>query len=193
MGRRVAVMGTGTWGTAFSLVLADAGCEVAMWGRRAQVCEEIRDRHRNPEYLPEVALPVGGSAGTDPADALAGAELVVLALPAQTLRQNLGRWRGLVPADAVLVSLMKGIELASTRRMSQVVTEVAGVPAGQVAVVSGPNLAREIAARQPTATVVACTDGAVAEEVAQACSTPYFRPYTNTDVVGTELGGAVKK
>ena len=124
--------------------------------------------------------------------ALVGAELVVLAVPAQALRTVLAGWSPLLPADAVLVSLMKGIELGTMRRMSEVVSEVAQVPPSRVAVVSGPNLAREIMQRQPAATVVACTDEDTARRVQQACLTPYFRPYTNPDVVGTELGGSVK-
>ena len=116
----------------------------------------------------------------------------MLAVPAQVLRPVLAGWRDQLPTDAVLVSLMKGIELGTMRRMSEVIEEVAAVPADRVAVVSGPNLAGEIVQRQPAATVVACTDEGTARRVQQACLTPYFRPYTNTDVVGTELGGSVK-
>ncbi len=123
---------------------------------------------------------------------LAGAATVVLAVPSQSLRENLSGWAPLVGDDALLVSLMKGVELGTHLRMSEVISEVAGVPADRVAVVSGPNLAKEIAARQPTATVVACTDHDRAERLAHDCSTPYFRPYTQDDVVGVELGGAVK-
>lgn len=189
---RVTVMGTGSWGTTFAVVLADAGAEVTMWGRRQEVCDEILRDRRNREYLGDVELPGGISAVTDPAAALEGAELVVLAVPSQTLRDNLAGWRPELPADSVLVSLMKGVELGTMRRMSEVIAEVAQADAERVAVVSGPNLAVEIAQRQPTATVVACTDHEVAERVAAACSTGYFRPYTNVDVVGVELGGAVK-
>jgi glycerol-3-phosphate dehydrogenase (NAD(P)+) len=117
---------------------------------------------------------------------------VVLAVPAQVLRENLGQWREHIAPDAVLVSLMKGIELGTTKRMSEVIIESAGVPADRVAVVSGPNLAREIAARQPAATTVACADRASALRLQEACTTDYFRPYWTTDVIGTEIGGAVK-
>jgi glycerol-3-phosphate dehydrogenase (NAD(P)+) len=189
---RVAVLGTGTWGTAFSLVLADAGADVVLWGRRAQLCEGISRRHENPDYLPGVRLPASLRATDDPARALADAEVVVLALPSQTLRDNLTRWVPLLPHDALLVSLMKGIELGTTKRMSEVVAEVAGVCPRRIAVVSGPNLAREIAERQPAASVVACVDEDAARRMQAICHTPYFRPYTNTDVVGVELGGSVK-
>ncbi|MGH8895391.1 MAG: NAD(P)H-dependent glycerol-3-phosphate dehydrogenase [Actinomycetes bacterium] len=189
---RVAVMGTGSWGTAFSMVLADAGNDVVLWGRRGEVVRSIEEFHQNPDYLPGIVVPDPVSATTDPAAAVAGAEVVVLAVPSQTLRANLSTWSTLLPDGCVLVSLMKGIELGTTLRMSEVIAEVTGAGAERIAVVSGPNLAKEIAARQPAASVVACTDEAVAEKLQQVCSTPVFRPYTNTDVVGVEVGGAVK-
>jgi len=189
---RVAVMGTGSWGTTFAVVLADAGAKVTMWGRRDEVCREIEERHRNSDYLGDVPLPDTISASSSAAVVLDGADVVVLAVPSQTLRENLTAWRPLLPPASVLVSLMKGVELGTRKRMSEVIAEVAGAGPDRVAVVSGPNLASEIARRQPTATVVACTDLDVADQLAEGCSTGYFRPYTNTDVVGVELGGAVK-
>lgn len=189
---RVAVYGSGSWGTAFAMVLADRGCRVLLWGRRAGLAEAVNIRRENPDYLPGVRLPDGVRATTDPAEAAEGAEFTVLAVPSQTLRQNLARWTPLLPADTVLVSLMKGIELGTAKRMSEVIAEVAGAGTERVAVLSGPNLAGEIAARQPAASVVACRDESVARRLQAVCHTPYFRPYTNTDVVGCELGGAVK-
>lgn len=189
---RAAVLGTGSWGTTFAAVLADAGCDVALWGRRAEVCEEITARHTNEAYLPGIRLPEGVRATTDAAQALRGADVVAVAVPAQTAGRTLEPFAGLLEPDAVVVSLMKGVELSSDRRMSEVVAHALHLPDERVAVVSGPNLAREIAARQPTATVVASTSEATARRVAQACASSYFRPYTNTDVVGVELCGAVK-
>ncbi|MEV6775817.1 NAD(P)H-dependent glycerol-3-phosphate dehydrogenase [Streptomyces syringium] len=189
---RCAVYGTGSWGTAFAMVLADAGCEVTMWGRRATTVDAINTGRTNPDYLPGIELPATVRATTDPAEAADGAQFTVLAVPSQTLRGNLAEWAPLLPADTVLVSLMKGVELGTAKRMSEVIEEVAKVSADQVAVLTGPNLAREIAARQPAAAVVACRDESVAKRLQAACHTPYFRPYTNTDVVGCELGGAVK-
>ena len=189
---RVAVMGSGSWGTTFGIVLADASASVTLWGRRDEVCDEITAHHRNSAYLGDLPLPESISATSDPAKALAGAGIVVLAVPSQSLRATLADWADAVPQDAVLVSLMKGIELGTHRRMSQVIADTAGADAARVAVVSGPNLAKEIAQRQPTASVVASVDAATADQVAHACSAPYFRPYTNSDVVGVELGGAVK-
>jgi glycerol-3-phosphate dehydrogenase (NAD(P)+) len=192
MTSRAAIMGSGSWGTAFAMVLADAGSEVTVWGRDEQIAHDIRVNHRNEAYHPGIALPERVGATTRPEEALEGADLVVLAVPAQVLRANLEAWRHLLPVDAVLVSLMKGIEINTTNRMSEVIGEVAQVPAARVAVVSGPNLAREIAERQPTATTVACVDADSAQRLQDACTTDYFRPYWSTDVVGTEIGGAVK-
>lgn len=189
---RVAIMGSGSWGTAFGMVLADAGSDVVVWGRDRETVADIATRHRNEAYHPGIDLPERITATVDPAEALAGAGLVVLAVPAQVLRDNLGAWGAGIDDDAVLVSLMKGIELGTTKRMSQVITESAQVSPDRVAVVSGPNLAREIAERQPAATTVACADEASARRLQDACTTDYFRPYWTTDVIGTEIGGAVK-
>ncbi|MCY0941251.1 MULTISPECIES: NAD(P)H-dependent glycerol-3-phosphate dehydrogenase [Streptomyces] len=189
---KAAVYGTGSWGTAFGMVLADAGCEVTLWGRRQELVDAVNTGRTNPDYLPGVALPENLRATTDPAEAAAGADFTVLAVPSQTLRGNLASWAPLLAPDTVLVSLMKGVELGTAKRMSEVIEEIAKVPADRIAVVTGPNLAREIAARQPAASVVACVDEAVAQRLQAACHTPYFRPYTSTDVLGCELGGAVK-
>ncbi|WP_380285285.1 NAD(P)H-dependent glycerol-3-phosphate dehydrogenase [Kitasatospora purpeofusca] len=189
---RCAVFGTGSWGTAFAMILGDAGCEVTLWGRRQALADAVNATHTNPDYLPGVRLPGSVRATTDPAEALAGADFAVLAVPSQTLRENLAAWAPLLEPQTVLVSLMKGIELGTVKRMSEVVAEVAGIGPERIAVISGPNLALEIANRQPAASVVACTDEAVAKRLQAACHTPYFRPYTNTDVIGCELGGAVK-
>ncbi|MER7441091.1 NAD(P)H-dependent glycerol-3-phosphate dehydrogenase [Micromonospora avicenniae] len=188
----VAVLGAGSWGTAFAKILADAGREVTIWARRQPVADTLRAERRNPEYLPHLVLPGHVTATTDAAEAITGAELVVLAVPSQTLRANLAEWAGHVHPDATLVSLMKGIELGTTKRMSEVIVEAAGVAAHRVVVVSGPNLAPEIAAEQPAATVVAGTDSRRTALVQSSIRTPYLRPYTNDDVIGCELGGAVK-
>lgn len=186
----IAVFGAGSWGTAFASILADGGNNVRVWGRRPELVEQL-NRGVNDDYLPGVQLPGGISASTDPAEVTEGAEIVILSVPSQSLRTNLTEWAPLL-GDKIVVSLMKGIELGTTKRMSEVIHEVAGVPAERIGVVSGPNLAREIVQRQPAATVVACPDVSAADRVAAACSTSYFRPYTSQDVVGAELGGAVK-
>jgi glycerol-3-phosphate dehydrogenase (NAD(P)+) len=192
MTARVAVYGTGSWGTAFAMVLADAGCQVSLWGRRPELVAAINATRHNPDYFPDLELPAEVTATADPAQAAADAEFVVLAVPSQSLRANLADWAPLLRRDAVLVSLMKGVELGTAKRMSEVIEEVAKAAPERIAVLTGPNLAPEIAARQPAASVVACRDEEVARRIQTACHTGYFRPYTNTDVVGCELGGAVK-
>ena len=187
----VAVMGTGSWGTAFTSVLSDAGCTVTMWARREVIAAQI-NAGCNVDYRPDVQLPDTVRATTDPAEACAGAEIVVLAVPSQTLRANLETWGPSIPAGVPVVSLMKGVELGTTKRMSEVIAEVAAVEERWIVALSGPNLAPEIAIRQPAASVVACTDPDTAAMVATTIATPYFRPYTNTDVVGTEICGATK-
>src|SRR5580692_9827059 len=189
---RAAVLGAGSWGTTFAQVLCDAGTPAVLFARRPLLAKTITEQHENPDYLPGVTLTPALAATCEPGDALAGADLVVFAVPAQTLRANLAEWAPLIPPGALLVSLLKGIELGTRQRMSEVIIEVLGADAAQVAVVAGPNLAGEIVRRQFTAAVVACAspDGALALQ--GACHTPYFRPYTNTDVTGCELGGTVK-
>ena len=189
---RFAVLGSGSWGTTFAKVLADAGSEVTLWARRREVAEAIEERRENPDYLPGIRLPERLVSTSDPRVALDGATSVVLAVPSQSLRHNLTAWRNLIKPDAQLISLAKGVELGSLKRMSEVITEVTGVDERQVAAVSGPNLALEIAQEQPTATVIACSQHDRAVEIQQACTTGYFRPYTITDVIGCELGGACK-
>ncbi len=190
--RRLAVLGAGSWGTTFAKVLADAGREVVLWARRPEVAEAVRERHVNPDYLPDIRLPRSLTATVDAGEALDGVDAVVLAVPSQSLRTNLEKWRLMLPERASLVSLAKGVELGSLKRMSEVVVDVTGAGIDRVVVVSGPNLAREIAVEQPTATVIACVDHDRAVALQQASSTGYFRPYTNTDVIGCELGGACK-
>ncbi|RBY77456.1 glycerol-3-phosphate dehydrogenase [Blastococcus sp. TF02-09] len=190
--RRAAVLGAGSWGTTFAKVLADAGCEVALHARRPELVKTITEDGENRDYLPGIRLPSAVRATGDAAEALDGAEVVVLAVPSQSLRDNLTAWTPLLPADATLLSLMKGIELGTTKRMSEVICEVTGAGSDRVAALSGPNLAREIAEEQPAATVIACSDAGQAEALQAACHTRYFRPYTNTDLVGCELGGALK-
>lgn len=189
---KIAVFGAGSWGTAFSIVLADGGHDVRIWGRREEVCAQINETHENADYLPGIVLPDTISATHDPDRAASGADVVVLALPSQTLRDNLTGWTGVLPRSAVLVSLMKGIELGSLSRMSEVLAQVTGAGAERIAVVSGPNLSHEIAHREPAASVVACADEGVARWLQGLCHTLSFRPYTSTDVLGCEIGGAYK-
>lgn len=189
---KVAVMGAGSWGTTLGKVFADAGNEVVLWARRQELAQAINAAHRNVDYLPTIKLPATLVATTDPSQALANAHIVVLAVPSQSLRENLATWVPYLPEEATIVSLAKGIEKGTFQRMSQVIVETTGVDPSRVAVLTGPNLAREIAQEQPAATVIACPDESRARAVQEAVATGYFRPYTNTDVVGCEISGACK-
>jgi glycerol-3-phosphate dehydrogenase (NAD(P)+) len=189
---KIAVLGAGSWGTAFSIVLADAGNEVTLWARREEVAAGINETRTNAEYHPQVRLPDAISATHDIEKAAYGAEVVVLATPSQALRGNLIQWAPHLPSDAVLVSLMKGVELGTLNRMSEVIAQETGAGPERIAVVSGPNLSPEIARREPAAAVVACADETVATRLQGLIHTPAFRPYTSTDVIGCELGGAYK-
>ncbi len=189
---RAAVLGSGSWGTAYAAIMADAGTEVRLWSRRPEVAAEINETHVNSGYLSDLKLPETITATHDPQEAMAGAEIVALVVPSQSLRYNLEIWGDALPRDAAIVSLMKGVELGTAKRMSQVIEEVGRVEPERIAVVSGPNLAREIAAHQPAAAVVASRSPRLRAKVAEASAAPYFRPYLGSDVVGTEVAGAVK-
>lgn len=191
---RIAMLGAGSWGSTFSLVLGDAGCDVAVWARREEIARAIREDHRNPEYLGDVVLPASVTATANVAEALDGVDGVVLALPTQRLRDNLIGWKqeGITLPKVPVLSLAKGIERGTDQRMSQVIAEAGEVDPALIAVLSGPNLAVEIAARQPSGSVIAAADEALAHEVARWCAAPGFRSYVSQDVVGVEIAGAMK-
>ena len=187
---RLTVLGAGSWGTTFAQVLADGGAEVTLWARREEVAREIGTQHRNSAYLGDLELPATLRATADVAAALEGADGVVVAIPAQSMRATLAPWPAL-PAVPVL-SLTKGIERGTDARISEILVEAGGADPSLVGVLSGPNLSGEIAERRPCASVVAAPDEELAETFASWCSAPYLRAYTSTDVVGVEVAGAVK-
>jgi glycerol-3-phosphate dehydrogenase (NAD(P)+) len=189
---KVAVFGAGSWGTAFSVVLADAGNDVTLWARREELCSTINEKRENSDYLPGIELPENVVATHDPERTTDGAEAVFFVVPSQTFRENAADWVDLLPPDALLVSLMKGVELGSLKRMSQVIGEVTGAGPERIGVVSGPNLALPIARREPAASVVACADDDNVKRLRALCHSAVFRPYSSTDVVGCEFGGAYK-
>ena len=189
---KIAVIGAGSWGTTFAKILADAGNDVTIWARRADIVEEINDEHRNGDYLPGIQLPESLKASTSVAEVIDTADQVYLAVPSQTLRANLQEWGSLLPKHAILVSLMKGVEKDTGLRMSEVIADVIGWPTAQIVVVSGPNLALEIANEEPAASVAASSSKASALAVAKAASNSYFTSFTNGDVIGTEFGGILK-
>ncbi len=190
--RRVAVLGAGSWGTTFAKVLADGGAEVVLWARRPELAREISESKRNSDYLPRINLPRSLQADSRLAAVLDGAEQVYISVPSQSLRENLADVRELLPRDAVVVSLMKGVEKGTRFRMSEVIYQELRLPPERVAVASGPNLALEIAREQPTAAVIASESLETATAVATVATNPYFRSFVNTDVIGTEFGGVLK-
>nr|WP_256371501.1 NAD(P)H-dependent glycerol-3-phosphate dehydrogenase [Corynebacterium sp. sy039] len=189
---RVAIMGAGSWGTTIAKVFADAGCQVCIWARRTEVAQEINHNHRNSAYLADIELPHNLTAHHDVLTVLADSDIVVLAIPSQQLRANLSQWAEAIPEEAIVLSLAKGIEQNTYLRMSEVIAETIRRPVETIAVLSGPNLAQEIAQEQPAATVIACNDQRRAQIVQRALDSSYLRPYTNTDVIGCELAGAAK-
>ena len=190
--RKVAVLGAGSWGTTFAKVLADGGSEVTLWARRSEIAREIRETNRNSDYLPGINLPAALSATDNVEACVAGASQVYIAVPSQHLRLNLGALIGPLSSEAIVISLMKGVEAGTGLRMSEVLAEAGGISPDRIAVVSGPNLALEIAREQPTAAVASSVSADTAHEVATAATNHYFKTFTNTDVVGTEFGGVLK-
>ena len=199
--RKVAVLGAGSWGTAFAKIAADAArvsedrdpaWQVVLWGRDESAMNLMAETGTNDRYFPNVRLPGNLGFTANQREALTGADVVVLALPAQVLRDQLVSAADAVPQDAVLVSLAKGLERGTGLRMSEVIAEALPGSQGRITVLSGPNLAREIIQEQPTASVVASVSEPSAGMVSRVCATPYFRPYTSADVVGVEIGGLVK-
>jgi glycerol-3-phosphate dehydrogenase (NAD(P)+) len=191
-GTRVAVLGAGSWGTTFAKILADGGADVVIWARRPELAREIQEAQRNSDYLPGINLPVGLRATSRLDLALAGASQVFVSVPSQSLRENLKAMAPHLHADATVVSLMKGVEKSTGLRMSEVIADVLPIDESQIAVISGPNLALEIAKEQPTAAVVSSASFETAQSVASIARNRYFHSFVNTDVAGTEFGGVLK-
>ena len=192
LGKRVAVLGAGSWGTTFAKVLADGGADVVIWARRPELAREIQEAKRNSDYLAGVNLPLGLRATSRLDLALAGAEQVFVSVPSQALRDHLKIVSPHLHAEATVISLMKGVEKSTGLRMSEVIADVLIIDPSQIAVISGPNLALEIAKEQPTAAVVSSTSLETAQAVASIATNRYFRSFVNTDVIGTEFGGVLK-
>jgi len=189
---KVTVLGSGQWGTTLAQVLCDAGNDVLIWGRNRSVVDEINSVHTNQKSLPATGLPENLRATSDIAQALEHSEMTVLAVPAQSLRENLQQWRDLFSREVPIVSSLKGIEVSTQLRMTEVISEVLSIDEAKLAIITGPNLAREVVLRQPTGAVAASTSQELADLTARTFSAPYFRVYTSTDVIGCELAGAAK-
>lgn len=189
---KISLLGSGQWGTALAQVLCDAGNDVLLWGRNNDVVEEVNLHHRNSKSLPDVELPSSLRATSKIEEAFDHAEMLVLAVPAQSLRENLLQWRGLFKKEVPIVSTLKGIEVSTQLRMTEVIQQVIDIPDEKLAILTGPNLAREVVLRQPAGAVAASVSQELAELTANTFNAPYFRVYTSNDVVGCELAGAAK-
>lgn len=190
MSQRVTVFGAGAWGSTMAQVLHDAGNEVLLWGRNQDVVDEINTLHTNHKYLDKHVLPADLKATSDLADGFAWSSIYILAIPAQQLRNTLAEWKPLYRDGAIVVSTLKGIEISTQMRMTEVIEEVWG--AKRVAVITGPNLADELVLRQPAGAVAAASTQELADQIRDLFRTPYYRTYTSTDVMGCELAGAIK-
>ena len=189
---KVAVIGSGSWGTAFANAMALKGLRVTLWSRRAELASTISDEHENVDYLPGIFLSPRLRATATLDEATEDANAIVMAVPSHCFRQVLGEVVRTAPA-VPFISLAKGLEMESMKRMSEVITEE--VPAAwpkRVATLSGPNLAREVALGYPAGAVVACADQGVADHLQEMFMSPVFRTYSDKDVVGVEIGGIVK-
>ncbi len=187
---KVVVLGAGQWGTTMAQVLCDAGNHVLMWGRSQELVDEVNQKHTNSKYLDDSVLPIGLKATSSLKEAFEYSNIYVLAVPAQTLRENLTNWKPMFEPNALIISTLKGIEVSTMSRMTEIISEVLGTE--NVAIITGPNLANELVLRQPAGAVAAAPTLAIAEKVQQLFTTPYYRVYTSIDVLGCELAGAIK-
>ncbi|MCL0050314.1 NAD(P)-dependent glycerol-3-phosphate dehydrogenase [Dehalococcoidia bacterium] len=191
--RKVAVIGTTAWGTTLAVMLAARDMEVMIWARTEDEAERLNRDRENAAHLPAVSFPERLRATSSAAEALEGADLAILAVPSQTMRNNLSAIRDHLREPVSILSLSKGIEIETTRRMSEVIAEeLAPDFSDRIAVLSGPNFAREVVQGLPTATVIAAANIEFAERIQKTISSPNFRAYVNDDIVGVELAGALK-
>ena len=186
----VTVFGAGAWGSTMAQVLSDAGNDVLLWGRSKDVIAEINSAHTNKKYLGKHELPLSLQATTDLAQAFAHSHIYVLAIPAQQLRLTLEEWKPFFSTDSIIVSTLKGIEISTQMRMTEVIQDVLGPR--PIAIITGPNLADELVLRQPAGAVAAAATQELADRMRDLFRTPYYRVYTSVDVMGCELAGAIK-
>lgn len=189
---KIAVIGAGGWGTALAAVLGENNHQVALWARSQAAADELAATRRNPRYLPDAVLPVCVACTADLAAAADGAAIVIIAAPSHAVRATAAALAPRLAAGAVVVSAAKGLEVGTLKRMTEIIAEEIPAAAPRLVALSGPNHAEEVALRHPTATVAASVSRPAAEAVQEALMAPYFRVYTNPDIIGVELGGALK-
>jgi len=190
--KKVAVLGTGAWGTTMAQVLCDAGQEVLIWGRNQIVVQEINDSQSNEKFLPDIRLPENLRATSNIEQALGFGSAIVLAVPAQSLRENLLDWKSSISPDLPIISTLKGIEAKSQLRMTEIADHIIGGSSERMGLITGPNLAGELSLRQPAGAVAAAENPQIVDLIVELFTTPYFRVYPSDDLVGCELAGAAK-
>ncbi len=190
---KIAIIGTTTWGITLGVVLANKGLQVRLWARTEQEATKLRDGRYDPALPSDIDLPPQLSITSSLSEAMAGINAVIMAVPSQAMRQNIQLVRGYLKRWVLIISATKGLELGTNKRMSQVIAEeVEPQLRSKICVLSGPNLAREVIRDLPAATVVAAEKESVARKAQRLLATPNLCVYTNTDVIGVELGGALK-
>jgi len=186
------VLGTGAWGTTLAQIIVDAGHDVLLWGRNSSVVDEINVLHTNEKFLPGIKLPEQVHATTDLKEALEYSDVIIVAIPAQTLRENLKVWAPHLKPGMRLISTLKGIEADTHSRMTEIMASELGISLDDMGLLTGPNLAGELSLRQPAGAVAASTNPKIVDELIELFTNPYFRVYPSSDLVGCELAGATK-
>jgi len=186
------VLGTGAWGTTLAQIIVDAGHDVLLWGRNSSVVDEINALHTNEKFLPGIKLPEQVHTTTDLKAALEYSDVIIVAIPAQTLRENLKVWAPHLKPGMRLISTLKGIEADTHSRMTEIMASELGISLDDMGLLTGPNLAGELSLRQPAGAVAASTNPKIVDELIELFTNPYFRVYPSSDLVGCELAGATK-
>ena len=190
MNTNVAILGAGSWGTALAIQLCNLGHKVDIWTRSQEDADNINEKREQKKYLPDVLIPTNISCYTDIERVLRSKEIIVVAIPSQHIRENLKNIKTLINSGQIIVSVTKGIEENSLMRMSQVINQE--VPGSKIAILSGPSHAEEVAKNIPTTIVSASEDLQIAKKIQDVFMSPSFRVYTNSDLIGVEIGGALK-
>lgn len=188
--KKVTVIGSGSWGTALAVMLAENGHEVMIWSRRQDAVDELLNERKNEKYLPGVVIPENIQATTDKEEAVKGADIIILAVPSRAVADTVRDFSPYLKTWQILVNVAKGLEPGTLMMLSDVIKREA--PQCEVCVLSGPSHAEEVARRIPTTCLIACENEAAAKMVQEEFANPRFRLYTNTDMIGVEIGAALK-
>lgn len=189
---KITVVGAGSWGTAIAVLLSNKNFNINLWGRSRSIVEGINNQRKNPVYLPELAIPASVTAYTDIEKSHFGSDMTIIAVPSHVMRKTIRYVKPFIGNNEIILSLTKGIENESNMTMSQVIEDESGARKSLIAALSGPNHAEEVARNIPTATVIASKEERVSRQLQNIFITPSFRVYTNIDILGVEIGGAIK-